>query len=196
MDELRLKDKKFISSKRVAQLTGYTTDYVGQLCRAEKIEGVLVGRNWYVDENSVMKHKQSYKKQQKVVKKLSEYAYEPLSYTDDKVTPSMCYKRAALVHYTHDNRLLNPEPTKARSGYVKSFQIQPSAQKNNTSHVNENVYSRYVSRFIYVLSVIFVIFGTLSVFFVEKKIVYSSTSFKLVETTIVQLPLAGFLSAF
>lgn len=57
MDELTLKGERYISSKRAAEMTGYTKDYVGQLCRAEKIDARLVGRNWYVNERSIFAHK-------------------------------------------------------------------------------------------------------------------------------------------
>jgi len=56
-DTLILEGKTFISSKRAARIAGYTTDYVGQLCRSEKINAKLLGRNWYVEENSIKNHK-------------------------------------------------------------------------------------------------------------------------------------------
>jgi len=34
----------------------YTTDYIGQLCRAEKVDAQLVGRSWYVSEDSLEAH--------------------------------------------------------------------------------------------------------------------------------------------
>jgi len=57
MEELFFKGQRFISSKRASEITGYTKDYIGQLCRAEKIDARLVGRNWYVSEESVVKHR-------------------------------------------------------------------------------------------------------------------------------------------
>lgn len=50
---------KYISSSRAAKLVGYTKDYVGQLCRAGKIDAQLIGRSWYVSEDSVRSHKLS-----------------------------------------------------------------------------------------------------------------------------------------
>ena len=49
--------KNYISSARAAQLVGYTKDYVGQLARAGKIDSKLIGRSWYVAEDSITKHK-------------------------------------------------------------------------------------------------------------------------------------------
>ncbi len=57
MDELVIEDKKYLSSKKAAKLTGYAKDYVGQLCREGKVEARLVGRNWYVLESSIMDHR-------------------------------------------------------------------------------------------------------------------------------------------
>src|SRR4029078_297853 len=41
-------------------LVGYTSDYVGQLCRGKKIEAHLFGRNWYVPEKAILNHKEKY----------------------------------------------------------------------------------------------------------------------------------------
>lgn len=41
----------------------YTADYLGQLCRAKKLDARLVGRTWYVNPDSVADHKETrYKK--------------------------------------------------------------------------------------------------------------------------------------
>ncbi len=53
MDELILSGKKYISSKRASEVTGYAKDYVGQLIRGGKIPATRVGRAWYVDEEAL-----------------------------------------------------------------------------------------------------------------------------------------------
>ena len=58
MDELEIKGKKYISSKRASELTGYAKDYVGQLARAGKIAGTRMGRAWYVEEEALLAYKQ------------------------------------------------------------------------------------------------------------------------------------------
>ncbi|HEY4500330.1 MAG TPA: NYN domain-containing protein, partial [Candidatus Paceibacterota bacterium] len=45
--------KKFISSKRASEVGGYTQDYIGQLIRGKKIEARMVGRSWFVSEESL-----------------------------------------------------------------------------------------------------------------------------------------------
>lgn len=56
MDELDVAGKKYISSKRASELTGYAKDYIGQLARAGKIPGTRFGRAWYVEETALMQH--------------------------------------------------------------------------------------------------------------------------------------------
>ena len=46
--------KKYISTKEAAKLTGYTSDYIGQLARSKKILSRMVGRARYVEEASIL----------------------------------------------------------------------------------------------------------------------------------------------
>lgn len=57
MDEILIEEKKYISSKRAAKVTGYAKDYVGQLCREGRVSARLVGRNWYVLETAIHDHR-------------------------------------------------------------------------------------------------------------------------------------------
>lgn len=55
--ELLFDGVRYVSSSRAAKLVGYTKDYVGQLCRAGKLEARFVGRSWYVSEDGIRRHK-------------------------------------------------------------------------------------------------------------------------------------------
>lgn len=57
MDEIVIGEKKYISSKQAAKLTGYAKDYVGQLCREGRVPARLVGRGWYVLETAIQDHR-------------------------------------------------------------------------------------------------------------------------------------------
>jgi len=54
--ELILDGKTYISARRVSEITGYNSDYLGQLCRAGKLDCRLVSRTWYVTEESLKLH--------------------------------------------------------------------------------------------------------------------------------------------
>src|SRR3989338_2228928 len=51
--------KEYISAIRAAEKIGYASDYIGQLCRAKKIPGQLIGKSWYVDFVSLVEHKKN-----------------------------------------------------------------------------------------------------------------------------------------
>lgn len=57
MDEILIEDKRYVSSKQAAKLTGYAKDYVGQLCREGRVPARLVGRSWYVLESAIQDHR-------------------------------------------------------------------------------------------------------------------------------------------
>lgn len=57
MKEITLNGRTYLSTKRAAEITGYTTDYVGQLARKGSVAAEQVGRNWYVAEDAIKKHK-------------------------------------------------------------------------------------------------------------------------------------------
>ncbi|MDO8574395.1 MAG: hypothetical protein Q7R86_02105, partial [bacterium] len=52
--EIDVNGKKYISVASAARLTGYNSDYIGQLCRGKLIVAVRVGRRWFVDQNSLI----------------------------------------------------------------------------------------------------------------------------------------------
>jgi hypothetical protein len=51
-------NKKYISAKEASLITGYSSDYVGQLARSKKIDSKKIGHHiWYVGEESILKYK-------------------------------------------------------------------------------------------------------------------------------------------
>ena len=48
--------KKYISSKRASKVSDYSSDYIGQLCRAGKLDGKMFGHTWFVTEDSLVAH--------------------------------------------------------------------------------------------------------------------------------------------
>ena len=53
------KGKKYISARRASEISEYSADYIGQLCRAEKLDCRMVGRSWFVTEESIWRHQES-----------------------------------------------------------------------------------------------------------------------------------------
>lgn len=57
MNSVTVDGKNYVKAGVIARELGYTGDYVGQLCRAGKVDAQLVGRSWYVNEDSLNNHK-------------------------------------------------------------------------------------------------------------------------------------------
>src|SRR3989338_1767314 len=52
--ELIFYGRKFLPSGEASRVSGYSTDYIGQLCRGEKLVCRRVGRIWFVEEMSLL----------------------------------------------------------------------------------------------------------------------------------------------
>ncbi len=59
MNSISINNENYVKATDIARELGYTADYVGQLCRAGKVQAELVGRSWYVSEESIRAHKKN-----------------------------------------------------------------------------------------------------------------------------------------
>lgn len=57
MDCVTIDEVEYVKASVLAKKHNYTTDYIGQLCRARKVDAHLVGRTWYVFPPSLDGHK-------------------------------------------------------------------------------------------------------------------------------------------
>ncbi|MHB1089445.1 MAG: hypothetical protein ACYC19_11880 [Acidimicrobiales bacterium] len=51
--DLYFNNIKFISAKQAGLISGYSPDYIGQLCRSNKLVCQRVGKSWYIKEDSL-----------------------------------------------------------------------------------------------------------------------------------------------
>lgn len=104
MEEISFKGENYIKASVLADKYGYTADYIGQLCRAGQVKATLVGRSWYVNEESLLAHRKgryrsTLAKSKEMVRKLAEQRVH-------QQTP-INVKR--IVRYETDERELLPE---------------------------------------------------------------------------------------
>ena len=57
MEIVVLDGTEYMKASVAAKQFKYTSDYIGQLCRAKKIDAKLVGRTWFVNPKSLLDHK-------------------------------------------------------------------------------------------------------------------------------------------
>lgn len=58
-DTVILEGKTYISAKRAAKIINYAQDYIGQLCRGGKLDCKMIGRSWFVTEESLLAHREN-----------------------------------------------------------------------------------------------------------------------------------------
>ncbi len=116
MDSIVVHGKNYISSKRAAELMGYTQDYVGQLARSGKIDAERIGGIWYVAEHEFTQHTNSLQGSEipnttNIQSEKGIVMFEGARYISSK-------RAAELMGYTQDyvGQL-------ARSGKIKAQQI-------------------------------------------------------------------------
>lgn len=147
MDALELNGVTYVKASAIARDLGYTSDYVGQLCRSGKVDAQLVGRSWYVHEQSIRDHKKSRYRSNtaKTVNALKETisvredkseAQEEVALHRHTVSPSKhFYTRASesVPHYAEDQTELIPTVNR------------PQAEKSQVKTEVRPVESRSVS---------------------------------------------------
>ena len=52
-------NKKYISTNQAGLLTGYSKDHIARLCAGDQVISKRIGRTWYVEEESIIKYKNS-----------------------------------------------------------------------------------------------------------------------------------------
>lgn len=164
MDTVNVQGRIYKKAALAAKELGYTTDYVGQLCRGKKINARLVGRSWYVDPQSLTQHqatKQAIKRApviqrqrttQEPETKLSERSNHTENYVAHRsvepfltkntlkavrVTSSEPIRKLTTVRYESDDYALLP---KIRGHQVaRSLPIEPaSATKVSVASANHS----------------------------------------------------------
>lgn len=123
-DEIVLAGKKYVSSKRAAEISGYAKDYVGQLCRGGKLSAKLIGRNWYILIDSLEKITKKPEQEEKTtVQSAVKTAPHPRTTLLDDLNPSF---------YTDDTPLM---PNIEKSEEVAKVSISQVKEEQKTSPI-------------------------------------------------------------
>lgn len=117
MDEIIIEEKKYISSKRAAKMTGYAKDYIGQLCREGRVSARLVGRSWYVLESAIKDHRFG-EKEAEPKESIPVHQEEVVSINS---TPSSRYESTSVEVLPSINRLKEEGALSAAKEEVSEF---------------------------------------------------------------------------
>lgn len=107
MDEMILSNRKYVTTKRAARVTGYAQDYVGQLIRSGKLKATKVGKAWFVAEDEVLKLAGKPEALQSPDRALA--VLESRRVVESTVSVSVEYPKTwAPIHYFSDDKPLAP----------------------------------------------------------------------------------------
>jgi hypothetical protein len=120
MEVLTLNGRTYVKASKAARDLGYTSDYVGQLCRGGTVDAHLVGRTWYVNPDTLGAHRVEKKRNARV--KAREHAKKTIEETRTlSVGKSTKTYKNIDIRYEKDTKNLIPE--------VKKVKIQSHVEK-------------------------------------------------------------------
>lgn len=136
MEVLVLDGKEYIKASKAAKDLGYTSDYVGQLCRGGKVSAHLIGRSWYVDKEELGTHRETKKRMSKV--KAREQAKKTLAeHRKQKNEKQKNYTKVA-ISYESDEGDLIPETRRVEIESEVPKQKKGRKSKESKANVIEN----------------------------------------------------------
>lgn len=96
--------KRYLPSSKLSGIFAYTADYIGKLAREEKVLGMQIDRQWFVEEHSLAVHihkievEKNYKKEALRAERRNErIAHERKSLADSKVLALKNYKTITVA---------------------------------------------------------------------------------------------------
>jgi hypothetical protein len=141
MDVLDIDGKEYVKSSVLARELGYTSDYIGQLCRSGKVDAKLFGRTWYAARASILGHKTNrYRSSKRLTEKtLKAHLSEKAQYTVpinrhpfaqaqgsgylSHVSYKPLNKAQRDIQYNTDETDLLPQPRKIPIGLVDAKEV-------------------------------------------------------------------------
>ncbi|MEK7596917.1 MAG: hypothetical protein AAB450_02265, partial [Patescibacteria group bacterium] len=130
--------KKFISSKRASEVGGYTQDYIGQLIRGKKIEARMVGRSWFVSEESLKTYQQTLRPEISVRPEVPEEKilenFSSISPPEISETKTSAVSPYTPLEYGTDDRELIPGIKKPKNNFFSP----PTGQKISVQKIIAN----------------------------------------------------------
>jgi hypothetical protein len=136
MEEISFKGENYVKASVLADKYGYTSDYVGQLCRSDQVKATLVGRSWYVSEESLLEHRKgryrsTLAKSKEMVRKLAEERAQHVKPTNIQ----------RVVRYENDDGDLFPALSQRSEVHEPepSFEVEPESKEMTSPAPEEEV---------------------------------------------------------
>lgn len=130
MDSITHEGKTYLRAAKIAKELGYTSDYVGQLCREGHVACTRVGRNWFVEEASIRNHKTDRKRS------VAAKARQSIKKQRQALAQQSASKRAPAALYKPDAEALLPTVHKEADAPEQTADT-PAEKNTNTAAAHE-----------------------------------------------------------
>ncbi len=131
MDVISVAGVSYEKASVLAKEFKYTSDYIGQLCRARKVDAQLVGRTWYVNRTSLETHQNSRYSKTDIYSDDKSFEYKvKINKSRIDVEPTLSNKTAKRISGHNFAKRINWKPLKYE--YDASDLIPNLAAVNNT----------------------------------------------------------------
>jgi len=137
MEVLVLDGRKYTKVSKAAKDLGYTSDYVGQLCRSGKVSAHLIGRSWYVDQEELSTHRTDKKRASRV--KAREQVKRTIKEHRVKSSASRKGYTDIAISYENDDRDLLPETRKITVASEEVKQPKQKRTKKPKKDIQKNI---------------------------------------------------------
>ncbi|MCX6703342.1 MAG: hypothetical protein NTV02_01465, partial [Candidatus Zambryskibacteria bacterium] len=104
---------KYISAKRAGEITGYSSDYIGQLCRGKKLTTQRVGKSWYVSEESLNQYVAFAAEQARLVREIQSTTLKEVQAKNTKVATAPATPVVPVISITSPASTVAPVSTSA-----------------------------------------------------------------------------------
>jgi len=146
-DYIFVEGSRYISAKKAAEITGYTSDYIGQIAREGKVRSKKIGRIRFVEEEELREYTIESDRKKSAIEKLSKFEDEDtesdvLEVSDINVresTESVTVGDSLDTRITFASKVSFPD-TKSHSSLLKGDDRQKKEQDNNSFDTEQDAF--------------------------------------------------------
>lgn len=133
MRELVIDGKKYQKASEIARNLGYTSDYVGQLCRSGKVSAQQIGRSWYVEVDSIHAHKKTRYRSNETKSRQAVQEYKKAQKQQSTPKRSAPVRHISVSHYETDDTDLIPGVASRRVPEATTSRTRTPEPQNETA---------------------------------------------------------------
>ena len=143
--------KKYISTKKASELTGYTSDYIGQISRGGTIKSKLIGKTKFVEEIEILEYAKKFGRTNFLENNLDEEKNDSLAKKIIGDGKEKNFVKTKGVKYFEDNFSLIPKLKKDKEDFSKEKYLSEQIKKivspfeKPTSFASDAIFKKVVA---------------------------------------------------